>query len=187
VTRLIFLGPPGSGKGTQAAVISSTYGFPHISTGDILRQAVQQGTDLGLQAQAYMDKGDLVPDSLILGIVRDRLGEDDARKGWLLDGFPRTVDQATYLESLLHDIGQSCDRVLNLQVSDDSIVQRLLGRGRKDDNEDVIRHRLQVYREQTSPLIDFYQSREKLVSVNGDRAVDEVTHSLKAVVHSLIH
>lgn len=187
MTRLIFLGPPGSGKGTQAAVISGSYSFPHISTGDILRQAVSQGTELGQKAQTYMDRGDLVPDELILGIVRDRLSEPDAKTGWLLDGFPRNVEQATYLESLLDGIGQSCDRVLNLQVSDDSIVKRLLERGRKDDNEEVIRHRLQVYRQQTAPLIDFYQSRQKLVSVNGDRSVEEVTHSLKAVVNSLAH
>lgn len=183
MARLIFLGPPGSGKGTQASILSQAYQFPHISTGDMLRSAVSQETELGKQAKEYMERGDLVPDELILGIVRDRLSEDDAQGGWILDGFPRNVEQAVYLESLLEEIGQSCDQVLNLKVADNTIVQRLLSRGRQDDSEDVIRHRLQVYHHQTAPLISFYSDRQKLTSIDGDMAVEHVSASLADVVH----
>ena len=183
--RLILLGPPGSGKGTQASVIASCYQLSHISTGEMLRSAVSQGTDLGLKAKQYMDRGDLVPDSLIFGIVRDRLLADDARSGWLLDGFPRNAEQAKYFETMLQEIHQSCDQVVNFQVSDDSIVQRLMERGRQDDEEEVVRHRLQVYYEQTAPLVNFYAERDKLASVNGDRPIEQVTTSLKEIIESL--
>jgi len=185
VIRLILLGPPGSGKGTQASVIANCYGLSHISTGEMLRSAVSQGTELGLKAKEYMDRGDLVPDELIFGIVRDRLTANDALNGWLLDGFPRNAEQAKVLETMLKEIHQSCDKAVNFQVSDDSIVHRLLERGRQDDEEDVVRHRLQVYYEQTAPLIDFYAERNQLASVNGDRPIDQVTASMKEIVESL--
>ncbi len=183
--RLILIGPPGSGKGTQAAVIANCYHLSHISTGEVLRAAVSQGTDLGLKAKQYMDRGDLVPDELIFGIVRDRLSSEDARDGWLLDGFPRNAEQARYFETMLKEINQSCDQVVNFQVSDDSIVHRLFERGRQDDQEDIVRHRLQVYYDQTAPLVDFYAKRKKLVSVDGDRPIEQVTASLKEIIESL--
>jgi adenylate kinase len=182
VTRLIFLGPPGSGKGTQAQELARTHAIPHISTGDILRVAVSQKTTLGLQAGAYMDAGDLVPDSLILEMVRDRLTQTDTNSGWLLDGFPRTVTQATFLDQLLQEISQSCDAVINFDVPDENLVQRLLERGREDDNEDVIRNRLEVYRKQTAPLIDFYQERHILVIIDGSQSIERVASDLASVI-----
>jgi adenylate kinase len=180
--RLIFLGPPGAGKGTQAQSLAEAHGIPHISTGEILRAAVTQQTELGQQAKAYMDAGDLVPDALILEMVRDRLTQSDTASGWLLDGFPRTVTQATFLDQLLQEISQSCDHVINFDVPDEKLVERLLGRGRKDDNEDVIRNRLVVYREQTEPLIEFYQGRGALVAIDGDQSVEQVAQDLEAAM-----
>ncbi|MGG6294237.1 adenylate kinase [Leptolyngbya sp. AN02str] len=182
MVRLIFLGPPGAGKGTQAQLLAKNCSIPHISTGDILRSAVNQQTELGMKAQSYMDQGELVPDALILDMVGDRLGQDDAQPGWILDGFPRNVSQAKFLDDLLEKIEQSYDCVVNLDVPDEIIIARLLERGRKDDNEEVIRHRLSVYREQTSPLIDFYRDRQQLVSVNGNQPVDEVSSALEQIV-----
>lgn len=182
MTRLIFLGPPGAGKGTQAQELAKTHAIPHISTGDILRVAVSQKTDLGLKAGAYMDAGDLVPDSLMIDMVRDRLIQTDTISGWLLDGFPRTVAQAMFLDQLLQDISQSCDLVINFDVPDEMLVQRLLGRGRKDDNEDVIRNRLGVYRKQTAPLIDFYQKRHILVTIDGSQSIEGVAAELASVI-----
>jgi adenylate kinase len=180
--RLIFLGPPGAGKGTQAQSLAAAKGIPHISTGEILRSAVAQQTELGVKAKGYMDAGELVPDALILEMVRDRLTQSDTASGWLLDGFPRTVVQATFLDQLLQAIDQACDRVINFDVPDEKLVDRLLGRGRKDDSEDVIRNRLVVYREQTAPLIDFYQQRGELVTVNGDQAIEQVGQDLAAAI-----
>lgn len=176
--RLIFLGPPGAGKGTQAQRVAERLGIPHISTGDILRQAVANQTPLGQQAKAYMDRGDLVPDDLILGMVRERLSQDDAHRGWILDGFPRNLSQAKYLDGLLGELHQDCDRAVNFEVPDEEIVRRLLGRGRKDDNETTIRRRLDVYRQETAPVIEFYQKQAGIVAVNGNLPIDEVTHNL---------
>jgi adenylate kinase len=147
-----------------------------------LRSAVAHQTPLGVQAKAYMDRGDLVPDSLVVDLIRERLKEPDAQKGWILDGFPRNVPQAEYLDTLLGEIDHHYDSVINLEVPDEVLVARLLGRGRADDTEEVIRQRLQVYRDQTAPLIEFYQQREKLVSVNGHQPMEEVTADLKALV-----
>ncbi|NJR70747.1 MAG: adenylate kinase [Synechococcales cyanobacterium CRU_2_2] len=184
--RLIFLGAPGAGKGTQATVVAQDRQIAHISTGDILRAAVAAKTELGQQADTYMSRGDLVPDELVLGLVKQRLQEADAQAGWILDGFPRNAAQAEALDSLLADIGQSPDHAINLDVPDEILVARLLDRGqaqgRKDDTEEVIRHRLRVYREQTAPLIDFYELVGKLVSVNGDAPVEAVTHHLISLI-----
>jgi adenylate kinase len=180
--RLIFLGPPGAGKGTQANVLAETCKVPHISTGDILRGAVASSTDLGMKAKGYMDRGELVPDDLILNMVGNRLDEEDTRLGWILDGFPRNVSQAKFLDVLLEQISQQYDCVVNLDVSDEVIVSRLLDRGRDDDNESVIRTRLSVYREQTAPLINFYRDRQMLVSVDGNQPVEDVTACLSKVI-----
>jgi adenylate kinase len=180
VARFIFLGPPGAGKGTQASTLAQTCHIPHISTGDMLRTAVAQETEVGLKAKSYMDKGELVPDALILDLVRDRLSSDDSQAGWILDGFPRNVNQANFLDTLLDEIEQACDHVVNLEVPDEVLIQRLLNRGmnRSDDTEEVIRHRLQVYRDQTAPLIDFYRDRQKLVSIDGDQSIDAISDQL---------
>jgi len=186
VTRLIFLGPPGAGKGTQAKQLSRTCQVPHISTGDILRAAVANGTELGKKAQFYMDAGELVPDELIINLIRERLIDDDALSGWILDGFPRNVEQAAFLDNLLQEIHQPFECVVNLEVPDEVIVSRLVQRGqeegRSDDTEATICHRLEVYRERTEPLIDFYRSRQQLVSVDGNQPVEDVTEDLVKVV-----
>jgi adenylate kinase len=182
VTRLIFLGPPGAGKGTQAQNLAQACSIPHISTGDILRAAVTQKTELGVKAQSYMDRGELVPDLLVIDLVRDRLSQPDAAIGWILDGFPRTVVQASSLDNTLQEIDQVCDCVINFDVPDEILLIRLLNRGRTDDTEDVIRHRLEVYRQQTAPLIDFYRDRQQLVSINGNQPVTDVTIQLKTLI-----
>lgn len=185
--QLIFMGPPGAGKGTQAQLLAALWKIPHISTGDILRACVVAKTALGLKAKAYMDAGELVPDELLMDIVQERMNEPDARAGWILDGFPRTVAQAAFFDKLLCEVGtegsksgKDCAlRAVNLDVPDNVLVTRLLSRGRQDDNEETIRRRLQVYREQTEPLIEFYRNREQLVAVDGDREMQEVTAELQ--------
>lgn len=188
MTRLIFLGPPGAGKGTQAKKLAELFEIPHISTGDILRSNVAQQTLLGQKAREYMDKGELVPDQLILDMVGDRLSVDDAKAGWILDGFPRNVAQASFLDELLASIHQVCQHAVNLDVPDGILVERLVQRGlkegRADDNEQTIRRRLEVYREQTAPVIDYYRDRHLLVTVDGDRSMSEVTADLKKVIQS---
>lgn len=182
MARLIFLGAPGAGKGTQAKVLAELCKIPHISTGDILREAVANQTPLGMKAKSFMDSGELVPDQLVIDLMRERLSQSDAHSGWILDGFPRTVTQAAFLDDLLSEINQPYNYAVNLEVPDEVLIARLLGRGRQDDTEDVIRRRLQVYREQTAPLINFYQTRQKLVSVDGNAPPDEVTADLKNLV-----
>ena len=182
-TRLIFLGPPGAGKGTQAAILAQACGIPHISTGEILREAIANQTELGQKAQGFVDRGELVPDSLILDLIRERLQQSDAQQGWILDGFPRNVSQAEFLSGLLTELNQNCDVALNLEVPDATLIERLLSRGRKDDNQETIRRRLEVYREQTAPVIDFYQKQGVLKSVDGNRSLEEVTAALKNAIN----
>jgi adenylate kinase len=184
VKRLIFLGPPGAGKGTQAKILSQLYHIPHISTGDILRQAVSERTMLGQKAQSYMERGELVPDELILDLIEERLNQPDTEKGWILDGFPRNVSQATFLEQLLQKLNLSADFVLNLEVPDEVLIERMLARGRKDDNKETISRRLEIYREQTAPVIDFYRQCNLLQVVNGNFTPENVTSLLKAVMDS---
>lgn len=180
--RLIFLGPPGAGKGTQAQVICDKHQIPHVSTGDILRSAVAQQTSLGIQAKEYMDRGELVPDNLILNLIQDRLSYEDTASGWILDGFPRNVNQAAFLDELLVKLEQNADCVLNLEVPDEVLVSRLLERKRKDDNEETIRRRLEVYHKDTVPVIDFYQQKGTLETIDGDRTMEEVTEQLNKVI-----
>ncbi|HEY9601452.1 MAG TPA: adenylate kinase [Allocoleopsis sp.] len=183
MARLIFLGPPGAGKGTQAKLLSEQLNIPHISTGDILRSAVAQATPLGQKAKEYMDRGELVPDELLLDLIRDRLSQPDAKEGWILDGFPRNVSQAFFLEELLREQNQILDCVLNLEVPEDVLMARLVeGRRRSDDTPETIRHRLEVYHHETEPLIGFYRERSALKAINGDRSESEVTESLKEVI-----
>jgi adenylate kinase len=179
VTRLLLIGPPGAGKGTQAAKLAEAFNIPAISTGDIFRENVKNETDLGKQAKAFMDRGEYVPDSLTNALVRDRLSWDDAKEGFLLDGYPRTSDQVGELDRILADDGESLDAVVLLRADTDEIVRRLLNRaieqGRTDDTEDVIRHRLDVYAEQTAPLIEVFSNRQLVVEVDGLGAVEIVT------------
>jgi adenylate kinase len=176
--RLIFLGPPGAGKGTQAQILSQNHQIPHISTGDILRAAVAQHTPLGKQAKNYMDGGELVPDSLILDLIQDRLSDSDASNGWILDGFPRNVNQAAFLDKLLEKLNQNANCVLNLEVPDEILVERLLARKRKDDNEETIRRRLEVYHQDTVPVIDFYHQKKTLKTIDGNQSMEAVTEAL---------
>ncbi|MBW4650826.1 MAG: adenylate kinase [Kastovskya adunca ATA6-11-RM4] len=182
MTKLIFLGPPGAGKGTQAQLLAEQLHIPHISTGDIFRQARAAQSSLGLQVQSYMDRGALVPDELTQELVRERLSQPDAEKGWILDGFPRTVSQADFLEQLLKELNQPYNYVINLVVPEEVLVERLLERGHKqgrtDDTQEVIAHRLKVYNEQTAPVIGFYSDRQQLLSIDGNRSLDAVTESL---------
>ncbi|MBW4692901.1 MAG: adenylate kinase [Lyngbya sp. HA4199-MV5] len=181
MARLILLGAPGAGKGTQAKALATLVQIPHISTGDILRAAVAQKTPLGVEAQSYMEQGNLVPDDLVIALIKERLSQADAQNGWILDGFPRNESQAAFLDKLLEEIDQAYRYAVNLEVPDDVLVQRMLGRGRADDTEDVIRQRLQVYHNQTAPLIDFYRVRHKLVSLDGNIPPEAVLDKLKSL------
>ena len=174
--RLVLVGPPGAGKGTQAVLLAERLDVPHISTGDLFRANLSKMTPLGVEAKTYMDAGDLVPDDVTCRMVKARLGEPDAGKGFILDGFPRTLAQADALDAMLDEIGSGLDAVVEFAVADEVVVGRLLGRGRSDDTEDVIRNRQKVYRDETAPLLDHY--RDKLVSVDAVGSVDEVAQRL---------
>ncbi len=184
MTRLLIIGAPGAGKGTQAERLSESFGIPAISTGDIFRHNVKNETELGKQAKAFMDRGEYVPDSLTNDLVRDRLAQPDAQAGFLLDGYPRTLDQVNELDDILASHGQSLDAVVLLTADTDEVVRRLLGRaieqGRADDTEEVIRRRLEVYAEQTAPLVDLYQARGLVVAIDGLGEVAEVTDRILA-------
>jgi adenylate kinase len=182
--RVVLLGPPGAGKGTQAQIIAGTLSVPAISTGDIFRANVSGQTELGRQAKTYMDAGDLVPDEITVAMVKDRLAEPDAKAGFLLDGFPRTIAQAEQLRESLTEIGSHLDRVLELVVDEDELVRRLSGRRmlvegqmvqREDDKPETVRHRLEVYREQTAPLSGFYEDEGLLSRIDAIGEVEEVT------------
>ncbi|MFZ2498639.1 MAG: adenylate kinase [Methanosarcina sp.] len=210
--NIILFGPPGAGKGTQAKKLVDFYGIPQISTGDILRANVREGTELGLAAKAYMDKGELVPDNVLIGIIKNRLNEPDCKKGFILDGYPRTVPQADALAGILDEIEKPIDVVLNLEVADEELVERISGRlmckcgasyhrtlnppkkegecdicggeifQRIDDQEDAVQNRLNVYKKQTQPLINYYSKQGILVTLNGARDIDEVFEDLKAIL-----
>lgn len=187
--KLILFGPPGAGKGTQANKIEDNYDTAHISTGDMLRSAVKNGTELGRLAKSYMDKGELVPDGVVIGIIKDRISESDAKKGFMLDGFPRTVPQAEALSEMLNSQGESIDAVISIEVDDREIITRILERqkieGRQDDTEDVVRNRLDVYRNQTEPLKSYYGDEGVLYEVDGMGTVDEVFERIDSVLAGL--
>ena len=170
--RLLFLGPPGAGKGTQAQRLASSHQLLHLSTGDLLRAEVQAGSELGREAEAVMARGELVSDALVLAIVRSRLVAHSG--GWLLDGFPRNLAQAEALDGLLSELGQGIELVVLMELDDAILLQRLLARGRSDDNEAVIRHRLAVYRQQTAPLIEYYSGLGLLQPVEASGTIEEI-------------
>ena len=176
--RLLLLGPPGAGKGTQAERLVKRHGIPQISTGDMLREAVAAQTEIGLRAQKIMERGELVPDEIVIGVARERLSREDARVGFILDGFPRTVNQAGALDELLDSLGWKLDCCMALVADEPAVIARLLRRaeieGRSDDSEETIRRRLRVYREQTEPLVAYYRDRDVLAEVDGMGSIDEV-------------
>lgn len=184
--RLVIMGPPGAGKGTQATLIAEHFGIPHISTGEIFRRNVGEGTELGTTAKAYMDRGEYVPDEVVNAMVADRLGQDDAGKGFLLDGYPRTAAQVAELNGILADQGTSLDAALEIAVDTEEVVQRLLKRaeveGRADDTEEVIRRRMEVYTEETAPLSQMYAEQGVLREVDGAGSIDEVSERLLAAL-----
>ena len=211
--KIVFMGPPGAGKGTQAEKIIDKYQIPHISTGDMFRKAIKDQTELGMEAKRYMDQGALVPDHVTIGIVKDRLSESDCKSGFLLDGFPRTVDQAKALDEILTSLDSKIDYVINIDVDLDILKERLTGRRicrscgatyhmvfnppavagtcdkcggelyqRKDDNEETVGNRLDVYVSQTKPLLDYYSLAGNLVNINGQQSIDLVFAEIQDVL-----
>lgn len=177
--RIVLLGPPGAGKGTQAELLAGQLGVPAISTGDMLRQAVASGTELGGKVQGIMASGALVDDATMADVVKDRLAKDDARQGFLLDGYPRTLPQARTLEGILSAAGRELDAVLCVEVPEEELVRRAVLRGRGDDDrEEVVRERLRVYREKTEPLIGYYRERGLLYPIDGNLPIEKVTSQM---------
>ena len=213
--KIILMGPPGAGKGTQAEKLVELYQIPHISTGDMFRKAQKEGTELGLKAKSYMDQGQLVPDEVTVGIVKERLAEDDCKDGFLLDGFPRTVQQADALDGILAELGMVLDRVVNIEVDKAFLVDRLTGRRvcrtcgatfhvtnkapkvegvcdkcggelyqRNDDKVETVSNRLDVYAAQTAPLIDYYQSKGVMSSIDGSKSMEDVLAAIRIALGS---
>ena len=191
MSRFLLIGPPGAGKGTQAARLAESYGIPAISTGDIFRFNVKNETELGKLAKSFMDRGEYVPDTVTNDLVRDRLNMDDAQAGFLLDGYPRTADQVSELDSILDKHHTTLNAVILLTADTDEIVRRLLNRaieqGRTDDTEDVIRRRLEVYEAETAPLTSVYASRGLVIMVDGLGAIDEVTDRIVEALNARGH
>ncbi|XCB30587.1 adenylate kinase [Arcanobacterium hippocoleae] len=189
--RLIMVGPPGAGKGTQAKVLAEKLGVPTISTGSIFRTHISEGTELGKIAASYIDGGNLVPDEVTDALVKDRLSQADVKAGFILDGYPRNVHQVAALDKILTELGVSLDGVIELAIPDEAIVGRLLHRAeienRVDDTEEVIRHRIEVYHQETAPLIDIYQERGLLLNVDGTGTIAEVLASLVNSVHEFLN
>jgi adenylate kinase len=189
VANILLLGPQGAGKGTQGKLIAEAYGIPHVATGDMLRVAMAAGTELGRQVKPIYDSGRLVPDDLMIALIRERLGEEDAREGFVLDGFPRTMAQAEALEEMLREIGRDLDVVFEFQVPDEVGRERMLKRaaeeGRTDDTPEAIDERLRLFHEETKPLIEFYRSRGNLVGIHGDRPVKEVFSEIQQTLEQV--
>lgn len=185
--RIVLLGPPGSGKGTQAARLVEHLQIPHISTGALLREAAEQGTELGLKAKAISDKGELVPDDVVLGMLEERLNQDDVKNGFILDGYPRNLAQAESLEIVLDRIDQPADEAILIDIDAEQIVKRIAKRaeleGRADDTEETVRNRLRVYAEQTAPVADFYAERGILTKVLGDGPIEEILQRILSVLN----
>jgi adenylate kinase len=188
--NVVILGPPGAGKGTQAKRVAADREIPHIATGDMLRAAMEAGTELGARVKGIYDRGDLVPDDLMIDLIRERLEDESTESGFVLDGFPRTPAQAEALDELLDEIGRELTIVLEFQAPDEVVLERLDGRakteGRSDDGRDIVRRRLQVYAEQTAPLVTYYRARGNLVGIHADRTVDEVFAEVQKVLEQAV-
>ena len=176
--NVLLLGPQGSGKGTQAKLVAQDYGLPHVATGDMLRAAIAAGTEFGKQVKPILDSGRLVPDDLMVELIRERLSEPDARDGFVLDGFPRTLAQAEALDDMLDEIGRELDVIMEFQLDEETAIRRMLGRaaeeGRPDDTPEVMRKRLELYREMTLPVVEHYRATGKLVGIHADRTIEDV-------------
>jgi adenylate kinase len=187
--NILLLGPQGAGKGTQGKLVSGEYGIPHIATGDMLRAAIAEGTELGRRAEPLLNAGELVPDTIMIGLIRDRLGQDDTEEGFVLDGFPRTAVQAEALDETLTEIDRPLSVVFEFQLPEEICLERLMRRaeeeGRDDDTPDAIRTRLRIYFEQTAPLVEYYRTRGILVSVHADRPVTEVFAEIQQVLEQV--
>jgi adenylate kinase len=189
--RIVLLGAPGSGKGTQAALLKDHYVIPHISTGVLLREAVAAQTPLGQQAKAIMDRGELVPDDVMLDLIRERLGQDDVANGFILDGYPRNLVQAEALDTVLADLGQPVEEAVLIEVNEDMVVERIAKRaaeeGRSDDTEEVVRNRMRVYEEQTAPVAGHYETQGLLTRILGEGTIDEVLERIKGALRQGDH
>jgi adenylate kinase len=189
VANILLLGPQGAGKGTQGKLIAAEYGIPHIATGDMLRQAIAAGAELGRQIKPIYDSGGLVPDDLMIELIRERLSQEDAREGFVLDGFPRTMAQAEALEEMLREIARDLDVVFEFQILDEVGRERMLRRaaeeGRTDDTPEAIDERLRLYHEETEPLIEYYRSRGNLVGIHADRLVNEVFSEIQQALEQV--
>jgi adenylate kinase len=187
--NILLLGPQGSGKGTQAKRISAEYGIPHVSTGDMLRDAIAEATELGRRVQPILERGDLVPDGVMVELIRERLSREDAAAGFVLDGFPRTIAQAEALDAMLREMGRGLTIVFELQLSDDACLERLLRRaqveGRTDDTPEAIRNRLERYHEETEPVIEHYRATGNLVGIHADRSIPEVFSEIQEALDHL--
>ncbi len=179
---LIILGPPGAGKGTQSILVAEKLKLKHLSTGEILRQAVTDGTELGLKAKEVIDSGNLVSDDIMVGIIKDAISKEDAKKGFILDGFPRTLEQARELDKIMDSLGKDAIKVINLTLDDDELVRRMLGRGRKDDTEETIKNRLKVYKSQTAPVREHYGLKSAVFDIYGIGSISEINDNILAVL-----
>lgn len=179
---LIILGPPGAGKGTQSVLIAQKLGLKHLSTGEILRKAVTDGTPLGLKAKEVMDRGNLVSDDIMIGIIRDAISADDAKNGFILDGFPRTLEQAKELDKIMDELGYTSARVINITLDDNELVRRMLGRGRVDDTEETIKNRLEVYKNQTAPVKEHYSKISAVFDIYGIGSISEINDKILEVL-----
>ena len=182
--RIILFGPPGCGKGTQATFISESLNIPHLSTGDMLRSAVSSESEIGLKAKNIMESGGLVSDEIVLSIVEDRIAENDCENGFILDGFPRTVNQAKELDLLL-DASYKIDCVLRIIVDEEEIINRLIDRAREDDKPDIIKNRFKTYNLETQPLIPFYEKRKIMFNINGMQEIEKVSDDIKKVIGAI--
>ncbi|MDH3744159.1 MAG: adenylate kinase [Acidobacteriota bacterium] len=181
-TRIVMLGPPGSGKGTQAALLSEVLGVPAISTGEMLRQAIETGSELGLRVAEIVGSGALVDDPTMADVVRARLAQDDAKDGFLLDGYPRTIEQVRALDRILEELGVALEMVIFVDAPERELIRRALARRREDDTEEVIQHRLTVYREKTQPLVEHYREKGQLETVDGDKSIAQVATAVQHLV-----
>jgi adenylate kinase len=188
--NLVLFGPPGAGKGTQAEFLIKAFGLDHLSTGDLLRSEIADGTKLGLEAKSFMEKGELVPDAVVIGMIKSKLNSNKATKGFIFDGFPRTVDQAKALDTLLNENGTPISGMLSLEVEKQELINRLLSRGKvsgrpDDQDQSIIENRINVYNEKTLPLIQYYKPQGKHFGINGMGSVEDIADRLKAVIEKL--